>query len=78
MGKKNPKAAKKKGPAAAQKRELPLEKLKTESNFLKYMKLLKGFAHKYCVMIVASDTPVGPATTRERPDGHSRQGGVFL
>lgn len=63
MGKKKSKTSKKK-PAAAQ-RELPLERLRTEGNFLKYVKLLKLFAKKYCVMIVASDTPVGPATTRE-------------
>ena len=42
------------------------EKLRTETDFLKYMKLLKGFAQKYCVMIVVKDTPVGPATTRDR------------
>lgn len=63
MGKKKSKSTKKK-PAAAQ-RELPLEKLRTEEDFLKYMKLLKLFAKKYCVMIVANDTPVGPDTTRE-------------
>lgn len=64
MGKKKSKSTKKK-PAALRNRELPLEKLRTEENFLKYVKLLKLFAKKYCVMIVASDTPVGPDTTRE-------------
>lgn len=64
MGKKKSKSSKKK-PAALRDRELPLEKLRVEQDFLKYMKLLKLFAKKYCVMIAASDTPVGPATTRE-------------
>lgn len=58
MGKKKSKA--KKRPSAAQ-----LEKLRTEKDFLKYMKLLRLFAKKYCVMIVVNDTPVGPATTLE-------------
>lgn len=63
MGKRKSKTLKRK--SAVAQHELPLEKLRTEANFLRYMKLLKQFAKKYCVMIVASDTPVGPATTRE-------------
>lgn len=64
MGKKKSLSPKKKR-AATQRRELPLERLRTETDFLKYIRLLKLFAKKYCVMIVASDTPVGPAATWE-------------
>lgn len=64
MGKKRSKSSKKR-PAADQERKMPLEELRTEADFLKYMRLLKGFAKKYCVIIVARDTPVGPSTTRE-------------
>lgn len=65
MGKKRKPHTVKKKPNRPQKEELSLEKLRTEADFLKYMKLLKGFAQKYCMMIAVRDTPVGPATTRE-------------
>lgn len=64
MGKRRSRSPKRKT-AAAQKHRLPLEELRTEPDFLKYMGLLKEFAKKYCVMIVSSDTPVGPDTTQE-------------
>lgn len=44
---------------------LSAEKLRAETHFLSYVKLLKGFAQRYCVMIAVCDTPVGPFTTRE-------------
>lgn len=37
--------------------------LKTEDDFLKYARLLKDFAKRYVIMIVAADTPCGPAYT---------------
>lgn len=46
--------------SAAQGNGLSAEKLKSETDFLSYMNLLKDFARRYCVLIVASDTPVGP------------------
>lgn len=64
MGKKKFRSSKRKS-VTEQKRELPLEKLRMEADFIKYMKLLKAFAKKYCVMIVVNDTPVGPATTQD-------------
>lgn len=44
---------------------LSVEQLKSETDFLSYMRLLKDFAGRYCVLIVASDTPVGPQFTRD-------------
>lgn len=44
---------------------LSAEKLKSETEFLSYMRLLKDFAQRYCVLIVASDTPVGPNFSRD-------------
>jgi len=41
------------------------EKLRSETEFLPYMRLLRDFAQRYCVMIAMRDTPVGPATTHE-------------
>ena len=64
MGKKRRSHTVKK-PNRSQKNELSLERLRTEADFLKYIRLLKEFSKKYCVMIVVCDTPVGPATTRE-------------
>lgn len=46
--------------SAARGYGLSAEKLKSETDFLSYMRLLKDFAQRYCVMIAASDTPVGP------------------
>lgn len=39
---------------------LSAEKLRSEMDFRTYMQLLKDFAQRYCVMIAACDTPVGP------------------
>lgn len=39
--------------------------LRAEFGFSEYMKLLKKFAQRYCVMIAVNDTPVGPHFTRE-------------
>lgn len=44
---------------------LSLEKLRSETGFISYMQMLKGFAQRYCVMTVVCDTPVGPFTTQK-------------
>lgn len=44
---------------------MPLEELRAENDFIKYVTLLKQFAQRYCVAIAVKDTAVGPATTRE-------------
>lgn len=44
---------------------LSAKKLKSETDFKQYLKLLKGFAQRYCVMIVANNTPYGPNFTKE-------------
>lgn len=51
--------------SAARGHGLSAEKLQAETDFMSYVKLLKGFAQRYCVMIAVCDTPVGPFTTRE-------------
>lgn len=40
------------------------ETLRNEHNFLNYVRMLKSFAKKYCVIITAYDTPCGPAYTQ--------------
>ena len=44
---------------------LSAKKLKSETDFKQYLKLLKGFAQRYCVMLVANNTPYGPNFTKE-------------
>lgn len=51
--------------SAARGDGLSLQQLKSEHDFLRYIKLLKGFAQRYCVMISVSNTPCGPAYTDE-------------
>ena len=41
------------------------EKLKSERDFVNYIRMLKWFAKKYCVIVVADDTPCGPGYTQE-------------
>ena len=36
------------------------EDLRQENDFYQYLLKLKGFAGRYCVMVAAMDTPVGP------------------
>lgn len=43
--------------AAACGKGLSAEKLKIETDLENYLKILKGFAQRYCVMVVACDTP---------------------
>lgn len=40
------------------------EKLTSERDFVNYVRMLKFFAKKYCVIIAASNTPCGPALTQ--------------
>lgn len=51
--------------SAARGNGLSAEKLKSEINFLRYIDMLKKFAQRYCVIIVANDTPYGPSVTPE-------------
>lgn len=52
-------------PPAADGDSLSPELLGNENNFAEYLKLLKKFAKKYCVIVVSYDTPWGPPFTRE-------------
>lgn len=51
--------------SAARGNGLSAKKLKSETDFKQYLKLLKGFAQRYCVMLVANNTPYGPNFTKE-------------
>lgn len=42
-----------------------VEQLKSEDDFLEYVKLLQYFARNYTVMLVSCDTPWGPNLTKE-------------
>lgn len=42
-----------------------IEPLRKETDFAQYLELLKPFAEKYAVLIVAIDTPVGPRFTQQ-------------
>lgn len=50
---------------AARGEEAAIEALQNECDFGNYLKMLKGFAQKYCVMAAAHETPWGKPFTRE-------------
>lgn len=39
--------------------------LRTETDFLKYITMLKGLTKRYCIMVVSADTPCGPYFVKE-------------
>ncbi len=51
--------------ATVQQENLSAEKLRAETDFANYLRKLKLYAQKYCVMVVACDTPWGPPFTQE-------------
>ena len=48
----------------SQPEEFTEEELVNERDFLNYVRMLKFFAKKYCVIIAANNTPCGPALTQ--------------
>ena len=42
-----------------------LEELVNERDFANYLRMLRSFAQRYCVMVTAYDTPCGPKLTKE-------------
>jgi len=50
---------------AAKGKGLSIDKLKSEQNFIEYIKMLRFFSKRYMVMISARDTPCGPAYSNE-------------
>ncbi|MCM1055678.1 MAG: hypothetical protein NC394_09175 [Bacteroides sp.] len=50
--------------SAAQGKGMSAKKLRNEYNFENYLKMLKSFAQRYCVIAAASDTPWGPPFNR--------------
>lgn len=51
--------------SAARGEGLSAETLRNEHNFVNYLKMLKGFAQRYCVIVAANDTPWGYTFTPE-------------
>ena len=51
--------------ALARGEGLSVDKLKAETNIENFLKMLKGIAQRYCVIVVACDTPWGPGFTKE-------------
>lgn len=45
--------------------EIEVSVLHTETDFTKYITLLKRLAKRYCIMVAAADTPCGPYFTEE-------------
>ena len=39
--------------------------LRTETDFIKYITILRELAKRYCIMVVSADTPCGPFFTKE-------------
>lgn len=48
---------------AAKGKGLSINQLKSEHNFIEYVRMLRSFSKRYMVMIAASDTPCGPYYT---------------
>lgn len=45
--------------------EIELSALRTETDFMKYIMILKGLTNRYCIMVASADTPCGPFFTKE-------------